>query len=72
MKVIFTTHASTNLILRGIDGWKAKEVVKSPTWKKAQDDGSIVVRKTFEGRTLEVIYVEHGNEQVIKTSYYVG
>lgn len=70
MRIVFTDHAKTNLILRGIDGWKAKEVVKSPTWKKVQNDGSIVARKDFEGKMLEVAYIEDDNERVIKTAYY--
>ena len=71
MEIIITTHTATNLFFRGIDGWKAKEVVKSPSWKRTQKDGTIVARKDFEGKTLEVIYIEYTNKQVIKTAYYV-
>lgn len=71
MKVILTTHVATNLYFRGIDGWKAIEVVKSSSWKKTQEDGNIIVRKDFEGKVLEVVYLDYPDRKVIKTAYYV-
>ena len=72
MKIVFSTHTETNLFFRGIDGWKAKGVVKSPSWKRTQKDGTIVARKTFEDKILEVVYVQRDNTQVIITAYYVN
>jgi hypothetical protein len=72
MKIILSTHVETNLYFRGIDGWKVKEVVKSPSWKRTQKDGTMATRRVFEGRTLEVIYAQHDNIQVIITAYYVN
>ena len=71
MKITFTTHAKTSLLFRGIDAWKAKDVVKLPSWKETQKDGSVAARREFEGQTLEVIYVVYTSEIVIKTAYYV-
>jgi len=71
MKIIIGPHTATNLYFRNIDGWKVKEVVKSASWKQAQKDGSMAARKTFEGKELEVIYVEYTNRVVVKTAYYV-
>jgi hypothetical protein len=71
MKIILSTHTETNLFFRGIDGWKVKEVAKSASWKRTQKDGTIVARKTFEDKTLEVVYAEHDNARIIITAYYV-
>jgi len=46
-------------------------VVKSASWKRTEKDGSIVARKTFEGKTLEVVYNEYDNKRIIVTAYYV-
>ena len=70
MKIILSIHTETNLYFRGIDGWKAKEVAKSATLKRRQKDGTIVARKSFEDKTLEVVYAEHENVRVILTAYY--
>jgi len=70
MKIVFSTHARTSLLLRGIDAWKAKEIVKSPSWKKVQEDGTVLARKTFEGKTIEVVYIQKGETYLIKTLYY--
>jgi hypothetical protein len=69
MKIILTRHAIIRLLERNIDAWKAKEVVKNPSWQKRQKDGSIAARKDFDGKTIEVIYVLEGRDYVIKTAY---
>ena len=71
MKIILSIHTETNLFFRGIDGWKAKEVTKSATQKRRQKDGTVVARKSFEDKTLEVVYAEYDNVRVIITAYYV-
>ena len=71
MKIILSDHTEANLVIRGIDGWKVKEVAKSATWKKIQDDGTIAARKDFEGKMLEVIYAEYPKKKIIITAYYV-
>jgi hypothetical protein len=70
-KIILTTHLKTGLYFRGIDAWKVKEVIKTPSWKEMQKDGSVAARKEFEGRTLEVFYVVYTDKIVVKTAYYV-
>ena len=70
MKIEFSNHAITRLLERHIDPWKTKEVVKSPSWRQLQTDGSMAVRKEIEGVLIEVIYIEKGRTKVIKTAYF--
>lgn len=72
MKIIFTIHLETILYFRGIDGFRVKEVAKDSSWKEARDDGTIKARKDFDGKTLEVVYIEYPGKRVIKTAYYVN
>ena len=69
MKIILTNHAVMSLLLRNIDTWKAKEVVKAPSWQKPQRDGSVAMRRDFDGKTIEVICVIKGGDYLIKTAY---
>ena len=71
MKIIFSNHSKTKLYFLGIDAWKVNDAIRSPSWKKDQKDGSILVRKSFEGKELEVVYVEYTNKIIVKTAYYV-
>jgi len=71
MKIILSTHTATGLYFRGIDGFKAIEVVKSASRRMPQGDGTIKAQKDFEGRILEVVYAEYDNKRIIITAYYV-
>lgn len=72
MEVILSYHTQIRLYERGLDAWQVKAAAKSPSWQKRQKDGSIKARKSFDNKTIEVVFLERNGKRVIKTAYLCG
>lgn len=67
----FTIHARERLTERGIKISDIKQAVLYPDYKRHTFENKILVRKSFSKETLEVIYIQNGNNILIITAYFL-
>jgi len=71
MNIIITNHAKYRLNERKISIASVRQTIKSPSSRRADEYGMIVVRKNFGRKSLEVVYKIQNNNLIIITAYNI-
>lgn len=71
MYINFTNHAKIRIDERGVSILHIEQTLKSPDTINRGFDGTILSRKGFAGKILEVVYTENKKKVVVITAYYL-
>lgn len=71
MHVSFTNHAKGRIDERGVSILHIEKTLKSPDPTNRGFDGTLLARKAFAGKILEVVYTGNKKGVVVITAYYL-
>ncbi len=71
MHISFTNHAKGRIDERSISILHIEQTLKNPDTTNHGFDGTILSRRAFSGKILEVVYTERNKRVVVVTAYYL-
>ena len=71
MHINFTNHAKLRIDERSVSLLHIEQTLKKPDTNQIGFDGTILARKAFAGKILEVVYTESKKKVVVITAYYL-
>lgn len=71
MHINFTNHAKMRIDERDVSILHIEQTLKAPEATNRGFEGTILSRKTFAGKILEVVYTENKKGKLVITAYYL-
>lgn len=69
MKIIYTLHARTRMLERGIDEKDVELILSNPDFVGESKDKTLIASKRIKNKTIKIIYSLQGNKIIIITVY---
>lgn len=67
MKLVYTVHARSRMLERGISEKDVEYVLSNPDFVDEGRDGAIIATRKISGRSVKIIYNLKGNNTIIIT-----
>ncbi|MDO8573049.1 MAG: DUF4258 domain-containing protein [bacterium] len=71
MKFRFTNHAQYRILERKISIENIKSVINKPDLSEVLPNDKIKCRRSFDGKTLVVVYLKSREDVIVLTAYYI-
>lgn len=71
MHISFTNHAKIRIDERDVSILHIEQTLKNPDTINRGFDRTVISRKSFAGKILEVVYTENKKKVVVITAYYL-
>jgi len=69
MRIIYTFHARTRMLERGINEKNVELILSEPDFVEEGKDKTLIASKRINERTIKIIYSLQGNKIIIITVY---